>query len=91
MDCNDRLTLYQRLNHTRNNISVVAFKPVLLLEETGVPGENHNLPGGHRQTLSHINRLYRVHMDKGMELTTASFAPCRQVTPPAPLFLHMNF
>jgi hypothetical protein len=26
---------------TFNNISVISWRPVLLVEETGVPGENH--------------------------------------------------
>ena len=34
-------------NATFNNISV------LLVEETGVPGENHRPVASHRQTLSH--------------------------------------
>ena len=29
------------LNATFNNISVILWRSVLLLEETGVPGENH--------------------------------------------------
>ena len=28
-------------NATFNNISVISWRPVLLVEETGVPGENH--------------------------------------------------
>jgi len=28
-------------NATFNNISVILWLPVLLIEETGVPGENH--------------------------------------------------
>ena len=28
-------------NATFNNISVISWMPVLLMEETGVPGENH--------------------------------------------------
>jgi hypothetical protein len=28
-------------NATFNNISVISWRSVLLLEETGVPGENH--------------------------------------------------
>jgi hypothetical protein len=28
-------------NATFNNISVISWRPVLLMEETGVPGENH--------------------------------------------------
>jgi hypothetical protein len=35
------------LNATFNNISVISWQSVLLVEETRVPGENH------RQTLSH--------------------------------------
>jgi hypothetical protein len=31
-------------NVTFNNISVILCRSVLLVEETGVPGENHNLP-----------------------------------------------
>jgi hypothetical protein len=30
-------------NATFNNISVILWQPVLLVEETGVPGENHDL------------------------------------------------
>jgi len=30
-------------NVTFNNISVISWRSVLLLEETGVPGENHRL------------------------------------------------
>ena len=36
-----------------NNISVISWLSVLLVEETGVPGENHRPVAGHRQTLSH--------------------------------------
>ena len=28
-------------NDTFNNISVISWRPVLLVEETGLPGENH--------------------------------------------------
>jgi hypothetical protein len=37
-------------NATFNNISVISWRPVLLLEETG---ENHRPVASHRQTLSH--------------------------------------
>jgi hypothetical protein len=36
-------------NATFNNISVISWQSVLLVEETGVPGENHR----QGQTLSH--------------------------------------
>ena len=41
------------LNYTFNNISVISWQYVLLMEETGVPGENHCLVGSHPHTLSH--------------------------------------
>jgi hypothetical protein len=34
-------------NTTFNNISVILWQPVLLVEETGVPGENHRSATGH--------------------------------------------
>jgi hypothetical protein len=30
-------------NATFNNISVISWQSVLLVEETGIPGENHDL------------------------------------------------
>ena len=39
-------------NVTFNNISVISWLSVLLVEETGVPGENHWPAAGHKQTLS---------------------------------------
>jgi hypothetical protein len=40
-------------NATLNNISAISWRLVLLVEETGVPGENHRLAASHLQTLSH--------------------------------------
>jgi len=40
-------------NATFNNISVILWLSVLLVEETGVPGENHDLVASHLQTLSY--------------------------------------
>jgi hypothetical protein len=40
-------------NATFNNISVISWRSVLLVEETRVPGENHRPVASHRQTLSH--------------------------------------
>ena len=40
-------------NATFNNISVILWSLVLLEEETGVPGENHQPVASHWQTLSH--------------------------------------
>ena len=40
-------------NATFNNISVISWQSVLLVEETGVPGKNHRTVANHWQTLSH--------------------------------------
>jgi len=40
-------------NATLNNISVILWWSVLLVVETGVPGENHRPATSHWQTLSH--------------------------------------
>jgi hypothetical protein len=40
-------------NATFNNIAVISWRLVLLVEETGVPGENHRPVVSHLQTLSH--------------------------------------
>jgi hypothetical protein len=40
-------------NFTFNNISVILWLSVLLVEETGVPGENHRPVTSHSQALSH--------------------------------------
>jgi hypothetical protein len=53
-------------NTAFNNISVISWRSVLLLEETGVPGENHRPAESHCQTLSHnvvsrnIMVLYKI-------------------------------
>ena len=36
-----------------NNISAILWQSVLLMEETGVPRENHRPVTSHRQALSH--------------------------------------
>jgi hypothetical protein len=41
------------LNATFNNISVISWQSVLLVEETRKPGENHRSVASHWQTLSH--------------------------------------
>jgi hypothetical protein len=40
-------------NATFNNISVISWRSILLVEETGVPRENHRLVTSHWQILSH--------------------------------------
>jgi hypothetical protein len=38
---------------TFNNISAISWLSVVLVEETRVPGENHQPVASHQQTLSH--------------------------------------
>ena len=40
-------------NATFNNISVVSWRSVLLMDETGVTGDNHRPVASHRQAVSH--------------------------------------
>ena len=40
-------------NATFNNIAVISWRSVLLVEETGVPGGNHQPVASHWQTVSH--------------------------------------
>ena len=41
------------LNATFNNIAVISWRSVILVEEIGIPGENHRPAASHWQTLSH--------------------------------------
>jgi hypothetical protein len=56
-------------NATLNNISVISWPSVLLVEETGVPREKHWPAAGHWQTLSH-NVVSSTPACVGFELTT---------------------
>ena len=56
-------------NATSNNISVIPWQSVLLVEETGVPGENHRPVASHWQNFYHI-MWYWVHIAwAGFEFT----------------------
>jgi len=47
---------------TFNKISVISWRSVLLVEETGIPEENHRPVASHWQTLSHnvVWNTYRL-------------------------------
>jgi len=59
-------------NTTFNNISVIAWLLYLLLEETGVPVENHQPVASHWQALSH-NVVSSIPPWLGFKLTKSSF------------------
>ena len=52
-----KLSCYGRLcmvfHDPFNTISVISWRSILLVNETGVPGENHRPVASYRQTLSH--------------------------------------
>jgi hypothetical protein len=48
----DGLVLFIVFNATSNNIAVISWRSVLLVEETGVPVENNRPAVNHWQTLS---------------------------------------
>ena len=54
-------------NATFNNISVISWRSVLLVEETRVPGENHRLAASYWQALSHnvVSSGIRTHNSSG--------------------------
>ena len=56
------LVWFMLFNTTFNNISVISWRSVLLVEETAVPGEKHRTVASHCQTLSHNVMLYREHL-----------------------------
>ena len=57
-------------NATFNNNSVISWRSVLLVEETGVPGENHRPVASHFQTLSHdvVSSTLRHERDSNSQL-----------------------
>jgi hypothetical protein len=52
-------------NATFNNISVISWRTVLLVEESGVPGENHRPVAIYRQTSSQSDALITPHHERG--------------------------
>jgi hypothetical protein len=62
------LPVPSQINATFKNISVISWRSVLLVDETGVPGEHHRPAACHWQTLSR-NVLHLAWA--GFELTTS--------------------
>jgi hypothetical protein len=48
-------------NVTFNNISVISWRSVLLMEETGVPGENHRPGEGDNKHQTAVNSFFWQH------------------------------
>jgi hypothetical protein len=57
----DNGLVYMVLSATFNNISAISWRSVLLMEETGVPGEHHRPVATHWHIFDHT-MLYRVHL-----------------------------
>ena len=57
-------------NATFNNISVISWRSVLLMEETGVPGEKQRPAASHWQTLSHNVVSSTPRLSARFDLTT---------------------
>ena len=66
-DIRDRVMVF---NDTFNNISVISWQSLLLVEETGVPWKNHWPVVSHRQTLSH-----NVVIEDGPSIIGKFFSP----------------
>jgi hypothetical protein len=72
--CNRNCQLYDfHVNATFNNISIISWWSVLLVEETGGPGENHWPVTNHWQTLSHII----VHLTTSVVIDTDCIGSCK--------------
>jgi hypothetical protein len=76
-----RVVRFMVFNTTFNNISIISWWSVLLVEETVVPGENHRSVASHWQTLSH-NVVHlalikiRTHNISGDWFNTAALLKC---------------
>ena len=60
MKLNENIDLFFFLNATFNNISAISWRPVLVVEKVGVPGENHRPWASNWQALS-LAAANRVH------------------------------
>ena len=62
-------------NATFNNISAISWRSVFLVEETGVPGENHRPAASHRQTSPHnvVSSTPRHERDSNSQLQCKIF------------------
>ena len=61
-------------NDPFNKISVISWRSVLLVNETGVPGKNHRPVASYRQTLSHT-----VVLSTSKEIVHSKIKICRKI------------
>ena len=69
------LVWFIEFNATFKNISVISWGSVLLVGETGVPGESHRPVASHWQTLSH-NVISSTHRLNGIRTHNVSGIDC---------------
>ena len=62
-------------NATFNNISVILWWSVLLVEETELPGENHQTATSHWQTLSHTVELHSLELEGTVKICSSYRGP----------------
>jgi hypothetical protein len=72
-------------NATFNDISVISWRQVLFVEETGVCGENHRPVASHWQTLLH-NVVLKVFESKKTKWTQHDYQHCLQ----SPFFSYLS-
>ena len=61
------------INATFNNIPAISWLSVLLVEETGVPDENHQAASSHWQTISHNVASSTPHHEQGSNTNVPVF------------------
>jgi hypothetical protein len=82
LETKNRSSWFMVFNATFNNISVISWRSVLLVEEAGVPGENHRPASNHWQTLSHnvvlsTPRLSRFKLTRLVVIDTYCIDSCK--------------
>jgi len=63
----DVLVWFMVFNDTFSNISAISWRSVLLVEQTGVPAENHRPTTSHWQTLSHNVVSSTLHHERSVQ------------------------
>jgi hypothetical protein len=53
------------INATFNNISVISWRSILSVKETGIPGKAHRPAASHWQSLSHNEQLWTLTQNRG--------------------------